>query len=268
MGNVVEYYKLDKIFVQGTTYEMPNDRFYVIKKIGCDQSTATKLVIDGVETGEISNLVAPLYSTSTKLLPPLDLGDLFYVVPPNKTFYVSGASGAKMRCVGLIGVLAPGEGLPAPYASRFTEQGNHYLVWDQGSKLYTSDYTWSDGEEIEVYSLTPKTIETYILNNIIQVETGVSGLSAGQAALRVYLDGKVFDILTTDPGKKGLDAFFMPRPPKYDGVRKAFTFADWPIKIEGDHTLELKLINVSRGNLTVAAATDQYIDLVLEYIKK
>ncbi len=265
---MVEYYKLDKIFVQGTTYEMPADRFYVIKKIGTDQATATKLVIAGVETGEISNLVAPLYSTSSKLLPPLDLGDLYYVVPPNKKFYVDGASGAKMRCVGLIGVLAPGEGLPSQYASRFTEQGKHYLVWDQGSKLYSSDYTWSDGEEIEIYSLTPKTIEKYILNNICQVETGVSSLASGQAALRVYLDGKVLDTLTTDPGKKGLDAFFMPRPPVYNGVRVPFTFKDWPITIEGDHTLELKLVNVSGSNLTVAAATDQYIDLVLEYQMK
>jgi len=265
---VVEYYKLDKIFVQGTTYEMPRDRFYIIKKIGTDQATATKLVIDGVETGEISNLVAPLYSTSTKLLPPLDLGKLYYVVPPDKKFYISGASGAKMRCVGLIGVLAPGESMPADYAARFKEQGSHYLVWKQGSKLYSSDYTWSDGEEIEVYSLTPKTIEKYILNNIIQVETGVSGLSAGQAALRIYLEGKVLDILTTDPGKKGIDAFFIPRPPKYDGVRVPFTFKDWPITVDGDHTLQLKLINISGGNLTVAAATDQYIDLVLEYIKK
>jgi len=247
---------------------MPNDRFYIVKRIGTDQATATKLVVDGVELGEISNLVAPLYATSTKLLGPLDLGDLFYVIPPNKTFYVDGASGAKMRLVGRIGVLAPGESMPPRYAARFTEQGSHYLVWDQGSKLYSSDYTWSDGEEIEIYSLTPKTIEKYIVNNIILVETGVSGLTPGQVGLRVYLDGKVHDILTSDPGPKGIDAFFMPRPPKYDGVRVPFTFADRPIEVEGDHTLQLKLINVSGGSLTVSATTDQYIDLVLEYIKQ
>jgi hypothetical protein len=265
---MVEYYKLDKVFVQGTTYETPNDRFFVFKKIGCDQATSTKFVIDGVETGGISNLVAPLYSTSSKLLPPLDLGNLFYVVPPNKSFYVSGASGAKMRAVGLIGVLAPGEGLPTTYASRFTEQGSHYLMWSQGSKLYSSDYTWADGEEISIFSLTPKTIEQYIMNNLAEVETGVASLADGAAALRVYLDGKVLDILTSDPGKKGLDAKYMPRPPVYNGVREPFSFADWPITVGGDHTLELKLINVSGGNLTVAAATDQYIDLVLEYLKK
>ena len=125
---MVEYYKLDKIFEQGTTYEMPNDRFYVIRKIGTDGSSATKLVIDGVETGEIINEIAPLHKTSSNLLGPLDLGDLFYVVPPNKTFEIDGPSGAKIRAIGLIGKLAPGEGLPANYASRFTEQGKHYLL--------------------------------------------------------------------------------------------------------------------------------------------
>ncbi len=265
---MVDYYKLDKIFTQGTTYQMPNDRFYIFKKIGTDQATATKFVIDGVETGEISNIVAPLYSTSTKLLPPLDLGDLFYVVPPNKSFEVDGASGAKMRAVGLIGVLAPGEALPANYASRFSEQGSHYLMWDQGSVAYASDYTWSDDEEISVYSLTPKTIEKYVFNNIVQVETGVSGLSAGEAALRIYLDGKVLDILTSDPGNKGIDAFFIPRPPTYNGVREPFSLSDWAIDVDGDHTIEFKLINVSGGNLTVSAATDQYIDFVIEYIRK
>jgi hypothetical protein len=264
----MELFKLDKVFVRGTTYELPNDRFYVIRKIGTDQATETKLVIDGVETGGISNLVAPLYKTSSKLLPPLALGDLFYVVPNNKQFYVSGASGAKMRCVGEIGVLAPNEIMPPSYVSRYMEQGKRYLVWSQGSKLYTSDYTWANDEEISIFSLTPKSNEQYVLNNLCLVETGVASLADGAAALRVYLEGRILDILTSDPGKKGLDCKYMPRPPVYNGVDTPFSFADWPITVFGDQTLELKLINVSGGNLTVAAATDQYIDLVLEYLKK
>jgi hypothetical protein len=264
----MELYKLDKVFVQGTVYELPNDRFYVIKKIGTDQASETKLVIDGVEVGGISNIVAPLYKTSSKLLPPLDLGDLFYVVPNNKQFYVSGASGAKVRCIGLIGVLAPGEIMPPSYVSRYMEQGKRYLVWSQGSKLYDTNYTWANDEEISIYSLTPKTNEQYVLNNLCLVETGVASLADGAAALRVYLEGKVYDILTSTPGKKGLDCKYMPRPPVYNGVDTPFTFADWPITVGGDQTLELKLVNVSGGGLTISAAVDQYIDLVLEYWKR
>ena len=182
---MVKWLKLDKVFVQGTTYTMPPDMFYVIKKIGCDQDTATKLVIDGVETGAIIQKLANMYPTSTNELGPLDLKNLFYVVPPDKKFYVSGASGAKMRCVGLI----------------------------------------------------------------------------------LVLEGEILDILTTTPGKKGLDAYFMPRPPKYDGVNVPFSFEDLPIEVPGDYTLTMKLINNSGGDLTVAAATDQYIDYIVEYQK-
>ncbi|WP_448578896.1 hypothetical protein [Thermosphaera sp.] len=264
----MELHKLDKVFVQGVTYKLPNDRFYVIKKIGTDQASPVRLIIDGVETGAISSLVAPLYKTSSRLLPPLDLGDLFYVVPNNKQFYVDGPTGAKVRCMGLMGILAPNEIMPPSYVSRFMEQGRRYLMWIQGSKLYDSDYTWRNEEEISILLLTPKTNEQYVLNNICLVETGVANLADGSVGLRVYLEGRVLDILTSEPGKKGLDCKYMPRPPIYNGVDTPFSFSDWPITVSGDQTLELKLINVSGGNLTISAATDQYVDLVVEYWKR
>jgi len=264
---MVKWLKLDKVFVQGTTYTMPPDMFYVIKKLGCDQDTATKLVIDGVETGAIIQKLANMYPTSTNELGPLDLKNLFYVVPPDKKFWVSGASGAKMRCIGLIGKLMPGEEMPTEYLTRFDEQGKHYYTYDELSKLYSADYTWSAGEEIEIGSLTPKTTERYVLNSIIEVETGVSGLSPGDVGLVLILEGEILDILTTTPGKKGLDVFFMPRPPAYNTVNVPFSFEDLPIEVPGDYTLTMKLINNSGGNLTVAAATDQYIDYIVEYQK-
>ena len=151
---MVDYYPLDKIFVQGTNYELPNDRFYVIKKIGTDATSATKLKIDGVDTGPIINSVAPLHKTSSNLLGPLDLGNLFYVVPPNKTFSVEGASGAKFRCIGLIGKLAPGEAMPAQYAGRFNEQGKHYHC---GDNLFRPDFREGilpeDGQDFNEQSL-------------------------------------------------------------------------------------------------------------------
>jgi len=264
----MELYKLDKVFVQGITYKLPNDRFYVIRRIGTDQESPVRLVIDGVETGAISNIVAPLYKTYTKLLQPLDLGDLFYVVPNNKQFIVDGPAGAKMRCIGQMGILAPNEVMPPSYVSRFMEQGRRYLMWSQGSKLYTSDYTWRSDEEISIYMLTPKTNEQYILNNICQVQTGVANLADGAVGMRVYLEGRILDILTSEPGKKGLDCKYMPRPPVYNGVDTPFSFADWPITVGGDQTLELRLVNVSGGNLTVSATLNQYVDLVVEYWKR
>ena len=186
---MVKYYKLDKIFTQGNTYELPNDRFYVIKRIGTDGSTDTKLVIDGVETGDLITDVAPLHKKSSNLLGPLDLKDLFYVVPPNKTFYVDGPSGANVRAIGLIGVLGPGESMPPQYAARFSDQGNHYWTYKKGTAtLASAGGSWSADAESAVVSLTPKTIEKYIFNREVmaKVENAASAISEGQVGVRFY----------------------------------------------------------------------------------
>lgn len=269
---MVEYYKLDKIFVEGTTYETPNDRFYVIRKIGTDGTSATKLVIDGVETGEIINNVAPLHRTSSNLLGPLNLGDLYYVVPPNKTFYVDGPSGTKVRAVGQIGKLAPGEALPANHASRFTDQGKHYYKYDTATAtLASAGGTWAADAETDVYSLTPKTVEKYIANNIVManLSNAATTPSEGDVAIRFFLEGTPLDILTTDPGKKGVDLYSCPHPPAATTEEIPFSLADLPVTIEGDHTFEIKAVNTSGSDITASSGADMtmQITLVLEYIK-
>jgi len=264
---MVDYYKLDKIFVEGTTYETPSDRFYVIKKLGTDGSTATKLVIDGVETGDLITTVAPLHKTSSNLFGPLDLGDLYYVVPPNKTFYVDGPSGAKMRAIGQIGVLAPGEALPAPYAGRFAEQGKHYRTYLTDTYSISGAGTWTADAAYEVISLTPNTIEVYKLNSVVGAT--VSGFSAAEGDVGIIpkLDGKPLDILTTAPGKKGIDALSMPLPPADATEEEPFSFADMAIDVLGDHTLTVEAMNVSGADISF---TDLAITItaVVEYAMK
>ena len=264
---MVKYYKLDKIFEQGTTYEMPNDRFYVIEAIGTDATSATYLKIDGVDTGAIISTIAPLHKTSSNILGPLKLGQLYYVVPPNKTFTVEGPSGAKVRCIGKIGVLAPGEAIPGNFASRFAEQGDHYLTYDTDTYSISGSGTWTAGTEYEVYSLTPKTIETYKFNNFAGVSISGFTVSEGQVGIIFHLDGTPLDILTTDPGKKGIDALSMPLPPASDTERIPFTLADLPIEVLGDHTIKVTAMNVSGSDISF---TDLSITFtaVVEYLKK
>jgi len=256
---MVEYFRLDKTFVQGTTYTLPSDRFYVIKKIGTDQTSDTHLKIDGVDTGKIISDIAPLRTKDTNRLGVLELGDLYYVVPPDKKFTVEGASGAKMLCKGLIGKLAPGESMPANYATRFNAQGKHYLTYIKGTvTLAAAGATWADGDEKEVISLTPKTIETYILNNVAMalVENPATAISGGQVGIIFYLEGTPFDILTTDPGKKGIEILSMPYPPKDDTEQEAFTMAELPITVPGDNTLSIRAMNVSGAGITAATGAD------------
>jgi len=267
---MVDYYKLDKIITQGTTYTTPPDRFYVIRKVGTDATSSVKLVIDGVETGAFYNTIAPLHKTSSNLLGPLDLGDLYYVIPPDKTFYVDGPSGAKVRIIGEIGVLSPGEALPADYARRYTDQGKHYITYLEDTYSKATDEAWAADEEQEVISLTPRTIETYILNNVVMADLTGGSFSEGQFAVRFYRDGQPLDILTSDPGHKGIDILSMPRPPADSTEEEPFTLKDRPIEILGDHTLSIKVINVSGSNLspTTGSAWSVTITAIVEYIMK
>lgn len=263
---MVKYYPLDKIVKEAHgPYRMSSDYFFVIKKIGTNSTAGCKLKVAGTDTGEIIQQVAPNYPTSSNLSPLLDLGDLYYVLPPDKTYEVVGGGSDLMRIVGLIGELASGETIPTNVAGRFNKQGNHYIRYDRGSKTYDADYTWNDGEEITVYELTPATSEKFIFNGIVEVETGVSGLSPGDVGVIFYLDGKPIDILTDTPADKGIDAKFAPRPPVYDGVRSAFSLKDNPIEVKGDHNFKVNLLNHSGGSLTVDSTVDQYVDMLAEY---
>lgn len=270
---MVKYYPLDKIFVQGTTYELPADRFYVIKKIGTDASTDAYLFIDGVETGAIISEVAPLHRTSSNLLGPVDLGELYYVVPPDKKFTVEGPSGAKIRAIGLIGVLAPGESLPGPYATRFDEQGKHYITYVKDSvTLASAGGSWAADSETEVYSLTPKTVEKYIFNNIAmaKVENASATISEGEVGIRFFLEGTPLDILTSDPGKKGIDLLSMPYPPTPTTEERPFTLKELPIEVPGDYTFSVKAVNVSGSAIAASTSEDMTCTFaaIVEYLKK
>ena len=270
---MVDYYKLDKIFVQGETYELPADRFYVIKRIGTDAASAAKLVIDGVETGPIISTVAPMHKTSSNLLGPLDLGELYYVVPPEKTFEVDGPSGAKVRCIGRIGRLAPGESLPPEFAGRFTEQGKKYRTYKSASAtLASAGGSWAAAAETEVLSLTPKTIEEYVFNNVVMASLSgyASAPSEGDVALRFFLDGAPLDILTTGPGRKGVDLFSCPAPPADTTEEEPFTLEDLPIKVLGDHTFVVKAVNTSGAAIAADSGSDMVIAvyMVCDYYMK
>ena len=258
---MADYYKLDKIFVQGTTYTLPNDRFYVIRKIGTNAASAAYLKIDGVDTGAIVADVAPLHKTSSNLLGPLDLGEYFYVVPPNKKFWIEGPSGAKFRCIGEIGKLAPGEGIPTNFANRFESQGKVYKTYVTGSAtLAAAGGSWAAGAETEVLSLTPKTIEKYLFNDIVMalLSNAATAPTEGDVAIRFFLEGAPFDLLTTEAGKLGVDLYSVPKPPADSSEEEPFSLKDRPIEVLGDRTFSVKAVNTSGAAIsasTTAAMT-------------
>ena len=251
------YYKLAKTLKVGTTYEAPKDIGYIVRRIGTDGSTDTKLVIDGKPTGPIIADIAPLHKTSSNLLGPLDLGEKYYVIPPERKFWVEGPSGAKMRIEGKIVKLMPGETFPADLLDRFSKQFKDYITYIKQSYSLGTNVTWSANQEIEIYTLTPRTIEEYLLDSYIgvKVENLSSALEEGQIALRFYYDGVPLDHLTSDPGHLGIDVKYIPYPPSDTEEEEIITLAEFPIKVLGDHTLKVTAINVSGGDLSPATDT-------------
>jgi len=255
---VVEYFKLDKIVKVGEVLQMPADRFYVIRKVGTNATSPVQLVIDGVETGPFVADVAPLHRTAGNLLGPLDLKDLYYVVPPNKKFWVKGPSGAVVRIVGEIGKLAPGEPLPSTFAARFENQGRVYRTYVTGSAtLAPAGDSWAADAETEVLVLTPRTIERYLFNDVVMASLSgyASAPAEGDVAVRFFLEGAPLDILTKEAGRLGVDLFSMPKPPAGGTEMEPFTLADRPIEVLGDRTFSVRFVNAKGAAIPAATGS-------------
>lgn len=249
-------WKLDKILKAGTVYETPKRVGYVIKKIGTNSSTSTaKLVIDRKEVGEIDADVAPLRPTSSNKLGLLDLGELYYVVPPETKFYFEGDSGSYMRIVGDIVQVEAGEGLPGDLMTRFAEQTRKFVTTVSGSLSLATDEAWGADEEKEVYTLTPLTIEKYTFNNFLGVNVTGNTVNPGDFAIIFKMDNIPFELDVAESLMYGVDALSAPLPPDAADGEEPFTLKETPIEVMGDRTLSILLRNTSGADKSPTAGS-------------
>ncbi len=246
---------LDKILAVGTTYTTHRRLVYVINKIGTDDTSSQRLVIDGKNLGVITDDVAPMHKTNSYIVGPLDLGNMFYVIPPDTDFYLSGSSGAYMRIIGKILQLEPGETTPTEYQSRFNSQPDNYRMYVTGTYSFGTATAWSDDDEVTLYTLTPVTIEKYIFNNIVMIDyTGFSA-SAGDVVIRFYLDNNPIEYLASENLDTGIDLLSIPHRDDVSVNETPFTFKDLPIEVEGDHTFKVTATNVSGSDISLSSAS-------------
>jgi len=266
----MKVFLLDKIIKQGTEYETPKRVALKITKIGTDASSASYLKIDGKVTGNLLTTFAPLHKTSSNKLGPIDLGDLFLVVPPETKFKIEGASGAKFRIIGQYIILDPGESLPDELERRFDNQFNHYLTYVTGTKTLSTDAAWPAGTEYEVISLTPKTIEKYLFNNLMLAAISGDSVAEGDFAIKLYRDGNPFQNILVTNLQEGIDILSAPSPPKDTTEETPFTFKNFPFEIPGDVTLSVKVKNTSGSSKSPASGSAWSVTIILvcDYYKK
>jgi len=188
-------------------------------------------------------------------MPLLCLKDLYYVVPPETKIKVEGPSGCKIRAKGDLLKLAPGEVLPAEFMSRFAAQPNHYLTYVEKTYSHGTDVKLVADAEVEVISLTPKTIEKYMLAHPVMAAVANYTPAEGDLGVRFYLQNVPKEVILEKTKVGGIDLLAMPRPPKEDTEFEPFTLEGSPIEVPGDWTLSVKVRNTKGADISPTTGT-------------
>jgi hypothetical protein len=258
-------YFLKKILKTNTTYIMEKDRYYVIKKAGTDSSSKVTIKVDGVPVLDIYNTIAPITKTSSNKLGPIDLGEYFIVVPPERQIYCESSASANVYIEGDLNVLAPGEAIPTEHLTRYNAHVNRKITYT--TLTATVGSSWAAGQEVKVGDINPPTIEDWIFDDF--AGASVANLSAslayGQVTIMLYYDGKPLDLLLTSAGPRGIEVLKMPLPPASTTEEEPFRFKEKPIPVVGGHTLTVSAINVSGAALSAASGQNITVSFVAVY---
>lgn len=264
-------FALDAYLTEASVYETGKREALVIEKIGTDAATLAtpaNLKIDNKPVGPITNTLSPLHKITALFVPLLNLGPLFYVVPPETEVIVEKPTGAMMRLKGYLLKLAPGEVMPTNLMARFHAQPNHYLTFvDDQYILAPVDTDMPTDGELEVISYTPKTIEKIIARGLLEAKvTNYAAWAEQELAVRFYLDGAPLDFILDETKTGGIDMKNTPYPPdstEYEGF-----ILDTPIEVLGDHTLSVRVRNISGAAITPGAGTSLTFDIaaIIEYL--
>lgn len=246
---------LDKIIKPGVVYETPKRVGYVINKIGTNSSGTAKLKIYGRDLGEFDADVAPLRKTETNLLGPLDLEDLYYVVPPETKFEFVGDSGSLCRIIGSIIMLDVGEGFPGEYMTRFGKQQKVHKQLYTGTFSLATDEVWKKDEEYEVFSITPLTTEKVTFKDIVMISVSGGTVNEGDFGVIFKFGNVPFELDVAKNLHLGINIKSMPLPPKDSVEIEPFTLKNSPIEVPGDQTLSIFVRNVSGADKSPASGS-------------
>jgi len=262
---MVKYYVLDKAFSAGSSYTAEDNKFYKVYAEATDATSDIYIQVDQWSMPAVKDIVAPLRKRTANLLGPLDLGDRWISIPPRTPFRIVGPSGTYLRAIGEIGVLGPGEPVPAEVIERYHAQPKRQLVYLENVFSLGTDVSWGAGVEQTVYSITPTARERYICDSVVMIDVANVTLSPGDMGIIFMKDTERFDIFETGMGHLGVDALSMPRPPDSDNM-EPFSLETHPVVLGPAETLSIIARNNTGAAWTPPAGTS--ISVTVTFVAK
>jgi len=85
-----------------------------------------------------------------------------------------------------------------------------------------------------------------------------------------YLDNNPLENITGTNIDAGIDILSMPRPPADTTEETPFSLAEFPIAVEGDHTLSIRAKNVSGASISPSTGTSLtvYVTAIAKFYRK
>jgi len=264
-----QVYILDKVLKVGVLYRSEPDKAYVVKAVGTDSTTKATLTVEGAPVLETLNLLNLLEARDVERFPPLNLQTNYVVVPPDKVFSFTGSSGSKMRLVGDLLSLAPGEVLPSAQAARYAEQTKKYYTYTDGVNGIGESASWADGAEYDIVTFTAPAGERHKFDRFAYVErTGViADDPAAVVALRFYVNDRPLDVHDPDKAPLGIDTLRGHWYTAATSYFKPFSVAEMPITLEPGHSLRITARNISGAAITTAAGQEAKVKIAVIHEK-
>ncbi|MEM3675390.1 MAG: hypothetical protein QXG08_07975 [Candidatus Methanomethyliaceae archaeon] len=250
---MAKYYPVKMTIAANTVYYTPKNAILKVERIGTNSSTPATLWIKEAKVGAIISDLAPLTKTNDNLLGPLNLGSKYYVIPRETDFKFEGSSGSVMLLEGKWIVLDKPDEVPKELAERGLTQFKDYVTYVKSVTTLGTDQPIPANGEVEIFSLTPKTIEKYIFDSYLAVNVTNATFDYGTLVLRFFYDNAYLTGLTDLPGTHrtdGLDLKYLTHPPTGSNNMEPFSLEGNAIELPGDHTLKLFVRNTRSTNVT------------------
>lgn len=235
---------LDRVLTLNTEYTLDERIAFIVRRVGTDVSDGVTLYVDNLPAIPFHGDIAPIDYTDSNMLGVLDLGDYYFVIPNESKFKFASDSSGKVRIIGELWILDPGEKLSSEYLQRHKEQLYKGISYKTGSGQ-TSGASWSADDEVTVLTIEPTVLERYVLDDVIMIKFTNASISRGQVGIHFKVDDQLIEFIIDQGAKFGIDALSFPYPPSQTNGWYPFTLKNTPFTLTYGHKFQIIARNIS-----------------------